>query len=148
LRFISTPLSSLPLPSLNLYSAVVAVNAGDSVLDAMRMMSQLGVSSVAVVEDETGGLLSAGQRHGHREGEYSCRGTSVGYVLTLLGQVVVPAQSNQILSMPLQQLITQIKVRCSFPALCVPSQTACLFALKMPDGSTDGADKYPGGPCV
>ena len=28
-------------------------------LDAMRMMSDLGVSSVAVLEEESGGLLSA-----------------------------------------------------------------------------------------
>ena len=59
LRYVSNPLSSLPLPSLNLHLEVVAVYSGDSVLDAMQMMSDLGVSSVAVLEEESGGLLSA-----------------------------------------------------------------------------------------
>lgn len=57
--FLSTPLASLALPSLYLYSAVVAARATDTVLDAMRMMSDYGVSSVAVVQEEGGGLLSA-----------------------------------------------------------------------------------------
>src|SRR5579863_10370796 len=59
LRYVSNPLSSLPLPSLNLHFEVVAVHSGNSVLDAMRTMSELGVSSVAVLEEEGGGLLSA-----------------------------------------------------------------------------------------
>ena len=59
LRYVSNPLSSLPLPSLNLHFEVVAVHSGNSVLDAMRMMSEMGVSSVAVLEEEGGGLLSA-----------------------------------------------------------------------------------------
>jgi len=58
LRYVSNPLSSLPLPSLNLHLEVVAVHSGDTVLDAMRMMSDLGVSSVPVLE-EGGTLLSA-----------------------------------------------------------------------------------------
>ncbi|PSR76577.1 hypothetical protein PHLCEN_2v8335 [Hermanssonia centrifuga] len=57
--FLSKPLSSLALPSLYLYSAVVAAKASDTVLDAMRLMSDFGVSSVAVMEEEGGGLLSA-----------------------------------------------------------------------------------------
>jgi hypothetical protein len=59
LHYVSNPLSSLPLPSLNLHFEVVAAHSGNSVLDAMRMMSDLGVSSVAVLEEEGGGLLSA-----------------------------------------------------------------------------------------
>lgn len=47
------------MPSLNLYSEVVAVTAGDTVLNAMKVMSELGVSSVAVVHEDTGNLLSA-----------------------------------------------------------------------------------------
>ncbi len=57
--FLSKPLSSLALPSLYLYSAVVAAKASDTVLDAMRLMSDFGVSSVGVMEEEGGGLLSA-----------------------------------------------------------------------------------------
>ncbi|KAI0754153.1 hypothetical protein C8Q80DRAFT_1137196 [Daedaleopsis nitida] len=103
LRFLSVPLASLTLPSLYLYTSVIANKASDSVLDAMRLMSEEGVSSVAVVDDETGGLLSA-------------------VSVTDIGKVVVPAQSNQILGTPLQQLVAKIKE---------------------PDGSTDGVDKSP-----
>ncbi|KAI0690818.1 hypothetical protein C8T65DRAFT_721186 [Cerioporus squamosus] len=103
LRFLSVPLTSLSLPSLHLYSSVVAAKASDSVLDAMRLMSEEGVSSVAIVDDETGGLLSA-------------------VSVTDVGRIVVPAQSNQILGTPLQQLVARIKE---------------------PDGSTDGVDKFP-----
>ncbi|KAI0252538.1 hypothetical protein BJV78DRAFT_1124610 [Lactifluus subvellereus] len=102
-RYVSNPLGSLPLPSLNLHSEVVAVHSGNSVLDAMRLMSDLGVSSVAVLTEEDGNLLSA-------------------VSVTDIGQTVVPSQSNQILTMPIQQLISEIK---------------------MPQGWTDGADRYP-----
>ena len=57
------PLSALALPSLYLYTAVVALKASDTVLEAMRLMSECGVSSVAVVGmgggEEEGRLLSA-----------------------------------------------------------------------------------------
>ena len=59
LRYVSNPLGVLPLPSLNLHFEVVAVHSGNTVLDAMGKMSELGVSSVAVLEEEGGGLLSA-----------------------------------------------------------------------------------------
>ncbi|KAI9449702.1 hypothetical protein F5148DRAFT_1246200 [Russula earlei] len=102
-RYVSNPLSSLPLPSLHLHSDVVAAHSGNNVLDAMRMMSDLGVSSVAVLEEESGNLLSA-------------------VSITDIGQTVVPSQSNQILTMPIKQLVSQIK---------------------MPHGWTDGADRFP-----
>lgn len=58
LRYLSNTLSSLPLPSLYLYTSVVAVTATSTLLDAMLLMSDQGVSSVAVtVEDDR--LLSA-----------------------------------------------------------------------------------------
>ncbi|KAI0337378.1 hypothetical protein BDW22DRAFT_1339921 [Trametopsis cervina] len=101
--FLSTPLNSLALPSLYLYTSVVAAKASDMVLDAMRLMSDCGVSSVAVIEEEGGRLLSA-------------------VSVTDIGKIVVPSQSNQILSTPLHQFISLIKE---------------------PDGSTDGVDKYP-----
>lgn len=91
-RSLSVPLSSLALPSVYLYTSVIATKASDSVLGAMRLMSDEGVSSVAVVDDETGGLHSA-------------------VSVTDVGKFVVPAQSNQILGTPLQQLIALIKVR-------------------------------------
>ncbi|CDO71040.1 hypothetical protein BN946_scf184844.g44 [Trametes cinnabarina] len=103
LKYLSAPLSTLPLPSMYLYMSVIAARASDTVLDAMKLMSDEGVSSVAVVDDETGGLLSA-------------------VSVTDIGKVVAPAQSNQILSTPLKQLVARIKE---------------------PDGSTDGVDKFP-----
>ena len=59
LRYLSNTLSSLPLPSLYLYSSVVAVTATSTVLDAMSLMSDEGVSSVAVIVGEDDRLLSA-----------------------------------------------------------------------------------------
>ena len=62
-RYLSNPLHSLSLPSLNLRSAVVYCTASQTVLDAMKLMSEQGVSSVAVVEDgptaQSMSLLSA-----------------------------------------------------------------------------------------
>jgi len=90
MQFLSNPLHSLSLPSLNIYSAVVASTSSGSVLDAMKLMSEEGVSSVAVVEEETGNLLSA-------------------VSVTDIGKIVVPSQSNQILNTTLKQFISQIK---------------------------------------
>ncbi|KAJ7461831.1 hypothetical protein B0H11DRAFT_2056233 [Mycena galericulata] len=101
--FLETPLYSLWLPSLHLFSAVVTATSNSSVLDAMRLMSEEGVSSVAVLDDESGVLLSA-------------------VSVTDIGRIVVPSQSNQILSTPLNQFVALIKE---------------------PDGSTDGVDRYP-----
>jgi hypothetical protein len=90
-RYLGNTLQTLPLPSLNLYTDVITLRAQETVLDAMRRMSEHGVSSVAVLDDTTGSLLSA-------------------ISVTDIGRMVVPAQNNQILSTPLQQLIAQIKV--------------------------------------
>ncbi|KAH7919305.1 hypothetical protein BV22DRAFT_1041057 [Leucogyrophana mollusca] len=102
-NYLSNSLYSLHLPSLHMYASVVAAMASEQVLDAMRLMSEQGVSTVAVIDDELGTLLSA-------------------VSVTDIGKIVVPSQSNQILSTPLHQFIAQIKA---------------------PDGSTDGVDKYP-----
>ncbi|KAF5389635.1 hypothetical protein D9757_004157 [Collybiopsis confluens] len=103
--FLSNPINSFSdsLPSLNLFTSVVATLSTASVLEAMRLMSEEGVSSIAVLEEEGGTLLSA-------------------VSVTDIGKIVVPSQSNQILSMTLQQFISMIKEQ---------------------DGSTDGVDRYP-----
>ncbi|KAJ7634721.1 hypothetical protein FB45DRAFT_909661 [Roridomyces roridus] len=101
--FLETPLSSLRLPSLTLFSAVVTATSNSTVLDAMRLMSEEGVSSVAVIDDDSNVLLSA-------------------VSVTDVGRIVVPSQTNEILSTPLNQFVALIKA---------------------PDGSTDGADRYP-----
>jgi predicted transcriptional regulator len=58
-EFLTNSLRSFALPSLNLYDAVVASTANSTVLDAMKLMSEEGVSSVAVLDDGRGNLLSA-----------------------------------------------------------------------------------------
>ena len=58
-QFFSNSLQSLPLPSLNIHSSVVAAKSTWPVLDAMKLMSEEGVSSVAVLDEESGALLSA-----------------------------------------------------------------------------------------
>ncbi|KAG0702057.1 hypothetical protein DFH29DRAFT_805544 [Suillus ampliporus] len=108
----SCPLHSLALPSLQMYASVVAATSSSTVLDAMRLMSECGVSSVAVIDD--GGGYGAG---------YGSWGGLTGAVsVTDVGKLVVPSESNHILSAPLHQFVAQIKE---------------------PDGSTDGADRYP-----
>jgi hypothetical protein len=58
-KFLTNSLCSFALPSLNLYDAIVASTANSTVLDAMKLMSEEGVSSVAVLDHENGNLLSA-----------------------------------------------------------------------------------------
>jgi len=102
-KYLSNPIQSLYLPSLNLNVAVISAPSSATVLDAMKLMSEEGVSSIAVVDEHSGNLLSA-------------------VSVTDIGKIVVPSQSNQILTNPLLQFIAQVK---------------------QPEGSTDGADKYP-----
>jgi hypothetical protein len=54
--------------------------------------------------------------------------------------MVVPSQSNHILTMPIHQFVSEIKVRLRSQRVCFPN----LSILKMPQGWTDGADRYPG----
>jgi CBS domain-containing protein len=55
----SNSLQHLALPSLDIHTSVVASKSSDCVLDAMKLMSEQGVSSIAVLDDDTGTLLSA-----------------------------------------------------------------------------------------
>ncbi|KAF5369008.1 hypothetical protein D9758_002864 [Tetrapyrgos nigripes] len=119
--FLSNPLSSFSLPSLNLFSSVVAAISSETVLDAMKLMSEEGVSSVAVLEEGTGTLLSAVSVT-----DVGKVGRVVFYVhrsAKTSDKIVVPSESNQILSTPLHQFISLIK---------------------LPKGSEDGVDQYPG----
>ena len=53
---------------------------------------------------------------------------------SLCAQTVVPSQSNQILTMPIQQLVSQIKVPFAFPsrfALPDPTASRCLKGGRM-----------------
>lgn len=86
------PVASLPGISQH---SVISCSADDCVLDAMRIMSEQGVSSVAVV-DPLGMLLSA-------------------VSVTDIGRLVVPSQSKRILDMTLSHFVRVIKV-CSLPS--------------------------------
>jgi hypothetical protein len=140
-QFLSIPLHHLSLPSLNINLAVVAARSGATVLDAMKLMSEQGVGSIAVVDDELGNLLSA------------VSVTDIGKVSVILAnlmsisqssvQIVVPSQSNQILSTPLHQFIWFIKAS-AFPQASRSRILIEIISCKAPDGSTDGVDKYPG----
>ena len=56
-EYLSNPIQSLSLPSLNLN--VVSATSSKTILDAMKLMSEEGVSSIAVVEENSSTLLSA-----------------------------------------------------------------------------------------
>ncbi len=58
-KYLSNPLHSLALPSLHLDASVIAATSHATVLDAMKLMSEEGVSSIAVVDEGTETLLSA-----------------------------------------------------------------------------------------
>jgi len=58
-KYLSNPIQSLSLPSLNLNAAVISASSSAPVLDAMKLMSEEGVSSIAVVDEHSGNLLSA-----------------------------------------------------------------------------------------
>jgi CBS domain-containing protein len=58
-RLLSRSLYELAFPLLNIHTAVVAASSVATVLDAMRLMSEEGVSSVAVLDEESGILLGA-----------------------------------------------------------------------------------------
>jgi len=89
-KYLYNPISSLSLPSFNLNTAVVAAPSSATILDAMKLMSEQGVSSIAVVEEHNGSLLSA-------------------VSVTDIGKIVVPSQSNQILATPLHHFVAHIK---------------------------------------
>ncbi|KAF9482286.1 hypothetical protein BDN70DRAFT_904772 [Pholiota conissans] len=96
-KYLSNPIQSHSLPSISLNAAVIAAESSATILDAMKLMSEGGVSSIAVVEENRGTLLSA------------VSVTDIG-------------KSKQILTTPLHYFVAKIKE---------------------PDGSLDGADKYP-----
>uniref|UniRef100_A0A8H7XYD2 CBS domain-containing protein n=1 Tax=Psilocybe cubensis TaxID=181762 RepID=A0A8H7XYD2_PSICU len=83
-KYLSNPLQSLSLPSLNLNAAIVASKSSATILDAMKLMSEQGVSSIAITEEQRGILLSA------------VSVTDIG-------------KSNQVLATPLHHFIAQIK---------------------------------------
>ncbi|KIJ15960.1 hypothetical protein PAXINDRAFT_162950 [Paxillus involutus ATCC 200175] len=88
--YLANSLHALSLPSLHMYSSVIATSSTAQVIDAMRLMSEQGVSSVAVIDEALGTLLSA-------------------VSVTDIGKIVVPSQSKHILFTPVHQFIAQIK---------------------------------------
>ena len=58
-QYLGNPMQPLSLPSLHIYASVVASVSSAPLLDAMKLMSEEGVSSVAILDEESGALLSA-----------------------------------------------------------------------------------------
>ncbi|KAF9269617.1 hypothetical protein L218DRAFT_890298 [Marasmius fiardii PR-910] len=116
--FISNSLRSLSFPLLNIFSAVVATTSKSTVLEAMRLMSDEGVSSIAVLDEDVGTLLSA-------------------VSVTDITKIVVPSQDNQILYTPLHQFISYIKDPDGstdgvdkFPVYSVSPNSTLLYAIQ------------------
>ncbi|KAL1759652.1 hypothetical protein FB107DRAFT_287631 [Schizophyllum commune] len=102
--FMACSLRELPLTSLHMFDAIIHCKTTDVVLDAMKLMSEEGVSSVAVIDDlERKALHSA-------------------ISVTDIGKIVVPAGSNQALSMPIHEFIK---------------------LAREPYGAEDGEERYP-----
>ena len=57
--YFSHSLQELELPSLHIYDMVVACTSDSTILHAMKLMSEEGVSSVAVIDAVVGNLMSA-----------------------------------------------------------------------------------------
>ncbi|KAL1741935.1 hypothetical protein HDZ31DRAFT_44382 [Schizophyllum fasciatum] len=91
--FVARPLSSLPLSSLDIFDAVVSCKSTDTVLDAMKLMSEEGVSSVAIIDEVTNALHSA-----------------VSVTDLMQYQIVVPSPSNQVLSTPIHEFVKRARV--------------------------------------
>lgn len=85
-RLLSCPLYLLALPSLQMYTSVIAATSSSTVLDAMRLMSDGGVSSVAVVDDGGGG---------YGAGYGSWGGLTGAVSVTDIGKVCFPLLSPQ-----------------------------------------------------
>ncbi|KAK1226725.1 cell separation during budding [Marasmius sp. AFHP31] len=108
--FMSDSLHNFAFPSLHIFSAVVAATSKSTVLEAMKLMSDEGVSSVAILDEDTGSLLSA---------------------------IVVPSQNNQILSTPLHLFVSYIKAphgstdgEDKFPVYSVAPNNTLLYAMQ------------------
>ncbi|TFK73512.1 hypothetical protein BDN72DRAFT_761572 [Pluteus cervinus] len=116
--YLSNPLNSHALPSVNIYDSIISSLSTATVLDAMKLMSEEGVSSIAVLDDETHYLLSA-------------------VSVTDIGKIVVPAQSNQILATSLHAFISHIKEADGsedgadkFPAYSVSPSSTLLYTVQ------------------
>lgn len=109
--YIASSLHSLTLPTLHMYTSVVATSSTSQVLDVMRLMSEQGVSSVAVLDEASGTLLSTVTVTDVGKVWISTYSQLFSSISISYYQIVVPTQSNHILSTPVQQFIAQIKVR-------------------------------------
>jgi hypothetical protein len=58
-QYLWNTLDQFSLPSLDICASVVASTSNNTVLAAMKLMSEQGVGSVAVLDEDTGLLLSA-----------------------------------------------------------------------------------------
>ncbi|KAL0569019.1 cell separation during budding [Marasmius crinis-equi] len=135
--FLADSLRNFAFPSLHIFSSVVATTSKSTVLEAMKMMSDEGVSSVAVLDDDTGSLLSA------------VSVTDIGKVVSvvfLLHQVLRALSRSSFPRRTIKYCIPhytssypisrRVSVIASYPGVYQPVR-------QDPDGSTDGVDKFP-----
>ncbi|KAG8992283.1 cell separation during budding [Tulasnella sp. JGI-2019a] len=91
LSTLATPLSELTfLPYIAYPHPVISASSDDSILDAMRLMSNEGVNSIAVTDPGSGNLHAA-------------------VTVTDIGKIVAPSQDKRIIFMPISQLVARIK---------------------------------------
>ncbi|KIY64720.1 hypothetical protein CYLTODRAFT_401531 [Cylindrobasidium torrendii FP15055 ss-10] len=116
--YLKHPLRNLEFRSIYLYEAVISASSKSTVLDAMRLMSEEGVGSVAVIDENTQALLSA-------------------VSVTDIGRIVVPSENKHILSIPLQQFITLSRKAYgetdgaeSFPVYTVCATSSLLYTMQ------------------
>ena len=89
-QYFANSLEHLSLPSLNLFNAVIACGTQSTVLDAMKLMSEEGVGSLAIVNEETGALLSA-------------------ISVTDIAKIVVPSPDRNILTTTVGHFVSLVK---------------------------------------
>ncbi|KZS87274.1 hypothetical protein SISNIDRAFT_419820 [Sistotremastrum niveocremeum HHB9708] len=107
------------IAQLGLYTNhVVSLPADSVLLDAMKILSEQGLSSVAIVNPLDGYLLSA-------------------VSVTDIGKIVVPSQSKAILTVPLGDFIKQIKEPAGaddgvdrYPVYAVGLSSSLMFAMQ------------------
>lgn len=125
---------------------VVKMADSRTVLDAMRVMSEEGVSSLAVVDEMTGGLVGAVSvvdigKVSFRSHLSEKRETAL--TLDFL-QFVIPSQTRSILATTLSQFIRQTSVSTT-SALCSRSPSDLPISPHQAKiGADDGEDHVPG----
>jgi hypothetical protein len=141
-KYLSNPIQSLSLPSINLNAAVIAAESSATILDAMKLMSEGGVSSIAVVEENHGTLLSAVSVTDIGKASHFqtlIHGSGINFLFLVCRSFTEQANFDD------TSALFYRKNKGTYYSYDIASHLSVLNEFKEPDGSTDGADKYPGG---